>query len=225
MAVGSQPVRKGKGFRMGKIKYPIWEKLLSTIRTLNRTAVHHYGPGFSSTLRFLVNSLFKVSVFRILSRDLNEEIPDLPLDAEFHVIKPTLEELDRLRSGRELPREFYYDQFHGVTKCYVALAGEEIAYIHWIYRKGDPNRFLNLGDGVAELNYNTTLPRFRRRGLAGQMLVFIMWDLQAEGYKKVVGVANKENIAQIKACEKAGWRITGTITAVGPFNRRIRIGS
>jgi len=108
------------------------------------------------------------------------------------VIKPTLEELDKLRQGKELPREFYYDRIHGVKTCYVALHGEEIAHIYWLYFKGDDSRFLVLGDGVVELNYNTTLPQFRGRGLMSKMQAYILRDLKSEGYRKAVGLVHEK---------------------------------
>ena len=141
------------------------------------------------------------------------------------VISPTLSELAFLRQGKILPREFYYDRIHGVKKCYVTLCEGVPACIHWVYLKGDYNRFLKLGDGVAELNYITTLPRFRGRGVMAETLVHILLDLKKQGYQKAVLVMNAENPPAIKSALRAGFVEWGSIKTFGPFNRKTRISN
>ena len=199
------------------------KKLSITLKELRKTAHHHYGYNISSIPKFIYYSLFNINTFVVVGMDLNEELPKYPLDPEFKVIKPTIKELNKLRVGKNLPREFYYDQIHGVKTCYIAMAEDEMAYIHWIYKKGDYNRFLKLSSDVAELNYNTTLTKFRGRGLMGKMLVYILSDLKKRGYRKAVGVIHGGNPAALKSTIKAGFKELCRIKTYGPFNKKYSI--
>jgi hypothetical protein len=154
---------------------------------------------------------------------LNDKLPEYPLDQNFEVVKPTIEELDELRKGKKLPREFYYDQIHGVKTCYIAIAGNEIAYIHWIYFKGEFNRFLKLKDSSVEFNYNTTLKNFRGRKLETKMLCYILKDLKKMGYKNAFGVVHENNPAALKGAFRAGFKKVAKIRTLGPFNLKIKV--
>jgi GNAT superfamily N-acetyltransferase len=200
-------------------------KALFTAREFRNTANHHYGGGLMGLLKFVYYSFFAVNTFIVVGADLDRcrDLPDNPLDEDFKVLKPTLEELEELRQGKVLPREFYYDQIHGVAKCYVALCGGEIAYIHWIYTKWDFNRFLVLSDGVAELNYNTTLKQFQGRRLMAKMLSYILRDLGSDGYTLALGVLNAKNPPAFKAVVRAGFYEITRIRSIGPFNRKLKI--
>jgi len=199
------------------------KKLLLTLKDLKMTAYHHYGNNIYSIPKFIYFSLFKINTFIIVGIDLDNKLPKLDIEPEFKIIKPTIDELDRLRSGKDLPREFYYDKIHGIKKCYIVLCQNELAYIHWVYLKGDKNRFLVLSDDVAELNYNTTLPKFRGRKLMAKMVAYIVRDLKKEGYKKVVGLTHSQNIASIKSVKRAGFKELGKVKAFGPFNMKVRV--
>jgi ribosomal protein S18 acetylase RimI-like enzyme len=198
-------------------------KFILTITNIKKVAQHHYGNGVTSLPKFFYYSMLNINKFILLGTELDVELPPYHMDAEFSIIKPTLKELADLRRGKDLPREFYYDQIHGVKRCYLALHGDEIAYIHWLYFKGDYSRFLKLSDGVAEFNYNTTLPNFRGRGLMASMMAYILRDLQKEGYEKAVGVVHERNEPAIKSVKKAGLRELQKIKTLGPFNRKIKV--
>ncbi|MCB2141173.1 hypothetical protein KQH27_00530 [bacterium] len=200
-----------------------FNKFIITMKEFKKTAYHHYGNRLSSVFKFIYYSLFKINTFVIVKFDLSKNIPDYPLDPEFIVVKPTLVELEEYRKGKSLPREFYYDQIHKVKTCYIALCEGELSYIHWIYLKGDYNRFLKLSDDVFELNYNTTLPKFRRRGLMGKMLVYILNDQKRMGSKTAVGVINAQNAPALKNTFAAGFEEVSRIKTFGPFNRKHKI--
>jgi len=198
-------------------------KILLTVSNFRKTAYHHYGNNHSSIIKFIYYSLINVNTFIVVGIDLDGELPAYNLEEGFEVIKPTIEELDKLRGGKDLPREFYYDQIHGIKNCFIALYENEVAYIHWIYVKGDPNRFLILSDGVAELNYNTALPKFRGKRLQSKMLGYIFEDLRKRGFKEAVGVINEKNPPAIKGAKRAGMEEIGRIRTLGPFNRKFRV--
>jgi RimJ/RimL family protein N-acetyltransferase len=198
------------------------KKAKGTLIELRKTAYHHYGESPISFIKFIYYSIFRLNTFIIYENNLREKQPAHNLDDDFKVIIPDAAQLNKIRNGKDLPREFYYDKIHGVKNCYVAFCNNKLAYIHWIYRKGDYSRFLKLGDGVVELNYNTTLPEFRGRRLSAKMMGFICHELKKEGIKKVIGIIHEDNIASIKCIKLAGFKEVRRIKALGPFNRKYR---
>jgi len=198
-------------------------KFFLTIKEFKRTAYHHYGETPLSFARFLYYSGIRMNTFHVYENDLTRELPEHNLDPEFRVIKPTLEELVRIRRGRVLPREFYYDKIYHAKTCYLAFKGEELAYIHWVFFKGGYSRFLILRDGVAELNYNTTVPKFRGNWLSAKMMAYISKDLKEVGYRKVMGVIHEFNYPSIKCIKRAGFREITRIKALGPFHRKLMV--
>ena len=194
-----------------------------TARDFKKTAYHHYGRHPFPILSFIYYSVIRINKFYVVENNLLRELPKHNLDQDYRVVKPSLEELDRIRKGLELPREFYYDQIYHAKTCYLAFKGDELAYIHWVLFKGDYNRFLILGDGVAELNYNTTLKKFRGNKLMAKMLAYICEDLKKEGYSKAMGVIHELNPPSIQAAESVGFKKVGKIMAWGPFNRRMKV--
>jgi GNAT superfamily N-acetyltransferase len=198
-------------------------KFIFTLKNIRKTVYQYYGHSLLSLPKLIYYSLFNINTFILFGTELGIELPPYKLDPEFTVIKPTLEELNKLREGKDLPREFYYDQIHGVKRCYLALQGDEIAYIHWLYFKGDHSRFLVLSDGVAEFNNNIALPNFRGRGLMASMMAYILRDLQKEGYRKAVGVVHEKNPPAKESVKKAGMKELQRIKTLGPFNRRIKV--
>jgi RimJ/RimL family protein N-acetyltransferase len=198
-------------------------KLLVTVKDFKKTAYHHYGNTPFSFLKFIYYSGIRINTFLVYENDLTRELPDYNLGSDFKVIKPTLEELTRVRDGRGLPREFYYDKIYNAKTCYLAFKENELAYIHWVFFRGDYSRFLILSDGVAELNYNTTLPKFRGNWLSAKMMAYISRDLQKAGYKKVMGIIHEFNIPSIECIKKAGFKEVGRIRALGLFHRKFRV--
>ncbi len=201
----------------------ILTKLIVTAKNLKRTAYHHYGKHKFPILIFIYYSIFRFNTFYLLGINLLNDLPPHNLDNYYRVVKPSLEELEKIREGKELPREFYYDRIFNIKTCYLAFKEDELAYIHWVLFKGDYNRFLILGDKVAELNYNTTLKKFRGDKLMGKMVAYICEDLKKSGFNKAVGVAHESNLPSIKATEIAGWQRMGVIRAWGPFNRKVKV--
>jgi hypothetical protein len=199
-------------------------KLFLTIKEFKKTAYHHYGKNPSSLLKFIYYSLFRINTFYIVGIDFaKKDLPKQNLDPDYRVIKPSLDELEKIRACLNLPREFYYDKIYNLKTCYLAFKNDELAYIHWVLFKGDHNRFLKLSNNVAELNYNTTLKKFRGNKLMAKMIIYICEDLKKNGYAKVVGVAHQLNKPSISATEFAGWEKLGKIKAIGPLNLKVKI--
>ncbi len=147
----------------------------------------------------------------------------LDIDPEYTLLIPTMEQLRKIRTGKELPREFYYNDIHRVETCFLLMAGDDIAYIHWVYKKGDYSRFIKFKDGTAEINYATTLPKHRGRKLSAKMFSFTSKFLKNLGFKKVIVVCNENNPAVIKTFLMAGFKEVARITAYGLLNKRVHI--
>ena len=198
-------------------------KIVKTFSEINEVAKHHYGDNRYSLLKFLYYSTLNVNIFKVYAIMLDDHLlqPDSTI-AEFEIITRG-DVLINLRDEKRLPREFYYDQMHDVGKFYLLIKGREIAYIHWVYVKKNKNRFLWLGDLDAELNYNTTMPKFRGKGLMNHVMRYILIDLKKQGFKRAFGVVNKENVPAIKSMIKCGFSEIAEIRAVGQFNRKVKL--
>lgn len=196
------------------------KKIVFTFKDLKKTAYHHYGSNSLSIPKFLYYSLLRVNTFIVFERNLSQEIPTFDPDPRLKVIKPTPKELDKIRKGKNLPREFYYDTVHNVRTCFMAQYENEIAHIHWVYFKGDRSRFLEMGDEAAEINYVTTLPKFRGNRLSARMIAGTLSYLREMGYKKAIVICHEENPPMIKTAKLSGFKEVRRIKALGPLNRK-----
>ena len=198
-------------------------KIYKTFKEIRKVARHHYGDNRISIFKFLYYSIFHVNIFAAYYIDLDENLISPELDLKEFKVITDIEYLKKIRDNKELPREFYYDEMHGVGRFYLLISGNEIAYIHWVYVKGDKNRFLYLNDFDAELNYNTTMPKFRGKGIMNHMMRSVLIDLRAQGFKKAYGVVNIENSPAIKSMDRCGFKEFSRIKAIGQLNRKIRL--
>lgn len=198
-------------------------RLSATLKDFRKTAYHHYGNHPLSLVKFLYYSGLRVNTFIVCGMDLSGIVPAPAFAPGFRVVKPSLEELERARSGQSLTREFHYDRILGLKTCYLVFQGEALAYIHWVVFKGEHSRFLILGDRVAELNYNTTIPEFRGNRLQANTMLHICRDLQELGYRRVCGVIHELNTPSLRAAQRAGWRELARVRALGPFNRKVAL--
>lgn len=198
-------------------------KLLITVKDFKKTAYYTYGDTPISLLKFIYYSGIRINTFFVYENDLTRELPEHNLDSFYRVTKPTLVELARIRDGKELPMEFYYDNIFYAKTCYLVFKEDDLVLIYWVLFKGDYSRFLILGDKVAELNYQTTLPKFRGNHLMEKMTAYISRDLKEAGYKKLMAVPNEFTYPSIKSFERTGFKKIAIIKTLGPINRKIRI--
>ena len=201
----------------------IGRKLSQTAKGFEDAARYYYGDDRWRYVSFFYYSFFRVNTFLVFENILDKDLPVLELGPEFKIMKPTMEELQELRQGKTLPREFYYDDVCKARECYLVLCGQDLAYIHWVFFEGDYSRFFLFGADVAELNYNITMPRFRGRYLSAKVMAYISRDLKERGFRKAVGAIHEHNIASIKCIKRAGFREAFRIRALGQFNRKYSI--
>lgn len=196
--------------------------LLRQLRHLRETVRTTYGGGITAWGNYLYYGLFRINRFKILKADLSG-----PLTAEatprLSFSHPALPELDEARSRRELPREFFCDRFHKVGGCCIGRFDGELAYIHWLYYRGDYSRFLNIGPESAEINYVLTLPEFRGHGISTKAMLYSLARLRKEGIKSVFAVVHEENVASIKSFIRAGFTECGDLVSFGQFNRKVPV--
>ena len=198
-------------------------KLYKTFSEIKKIASHHYGESKFSIIKFLYYSFIRVNTFSAykINLDANLLLPQFNVD-EYRILNK-IDDLISIRSRESLPREFYCDETHGVNKFYLLVRGEDIVYIHWVFVAGDKNRFLYLGNLDAELNYNTTMEKYRGKGIMNQMMRYILLDLRERGFRRAFGVVNIDNYPAIKSMDKCGFTELTRIKTLGPFNRKLRL--
>lgn len=191
---------------------------------LRTTVASIYGTGFRAWFNFFYYAFFRVNRFKVLKNDLHGDLPRRVPVSGLTLHYPRIEELDSFRHGKELPREFHCDTFQRVKRCCIGTFQGELAYIHWIYGRGDFSRFLSINnDQSAEINYVITLPAFRGKGISAAALIDTIWALKDEGYEHVFAVVHEENVASIKSFVRAGFQEWASIRTLGMINLRIRV--
>jgi ribosomal protein S18 acetylase RimI-like enzyme len=181
-----------------------------------------YGDGTKAWLSFIYYGLFRLNRFRILKVNL-EMLPSAEADLPgVSFLSPKVEELERLRASH-LPREFFCDRFQKVNNCCIARLNGALAYIHWIYYRGDFSRFLKLGEDCAEINYVLTLPEYRGLGISAAAFCHSLHALKNRGIRNVFAVVHEENIASLKSFAKAGFIDVGSTFSFGLFNRKVAV--
>jgi ribosomal protein S18 acetylase RimI-like enzyme len=125
----------------------------------------------------------------------------------------------RLRAWRlgrgPLRPEFFQDQIDGVGTCAVALVGDSVAGLIWIYRSGDVSRLFRLGPHDAELNMGAVLEAYRRHGLFTNILRYAVGWLGTQNCRMVYAGVHIRNAASRIAFQRAGFSRIGTILHVG----------
>lgn len=161
--------------------------------------------GITGTLKWGVDGYFKINNFIIFFRDLS--IPIIKKNRlDVDIIKMSAFEIKQLRENfNDLPFEFFCDESHGFTHCYVAFIGNNPAAIHWLVVPGERSRFLHLKEGDVELNYTVVLPRFRGKRIAEHLMEYIIHDAARNNHKRIFCVAHVSNIPQYKPMLRLGF--------------------
>lgn len=198
-------------------------RLMDRITTVKSTVENLYGKGWFSYVKYLYYGLMRVNTFVVFELPLDREFAENPVGADVALVKPSREELDRIREGRNLPKAFYIDKTDGISCCYLLLKNGEPVYIHWISYHGDKSRFVRLGAHTTRITYIFTLPAHRGAGYYYKMIPVTANELRRQGIEKLVTVIHDGNISAIKSVTKAGFREYTRIKALGPFNRTIDV--
>ena len=114
-----------------------------------------------------------------------------------------------------VPWEFQCHIFDNVKDFYIVVSDtQEIQHVSWIYYEKDPNRFMRLEPGHAEIKYCLTLPEFRGRGIYPRVLKMIVARLTEKGIERVFICVKADNHASLRGVEKAGFTRVGQIRLI-----------
>jgi GNAT superfamily N-acetyltransferase len=195
--------------------------LLDRIATVRNTVENFYGKGVFAYVKYLYYGLFRVNTFVVFELPLDRDFEEKPLGDDVVMLKPTLEELERIREGRNLPKAFSMDKIDGLRCCYLLLKNEEPVYIHWIGYHGDKSRFVRLGPKTTRITYIFTVPEHRGGGYYYKMIPITANELRKQGMERLITIIHDGNISAIKSVTKAGFREVTRMKALGQFNRTI----
>ncbi len=188
--------------------YVRFKKLFITVRQ----------NGLRDTLKRITWAFFQFNRFFVVEMNLLEEREPVNPRVPMEVRRGTLEELRSIRSKNpSLPMEFFADEMDGVDTFYLAFIDGELAGIGWLYFAGDPNRFIKLREKEAEFKYFYTFEKYRGKNVLPKIEDEMCKWLKEKGYKRIVGFIHPGNPPNIKGSQKAGMKIIGTLTQVGPF--------
>ena len=112
---------------------------------------------------------------------------------------------------RGLSSEFFQDTIDGVDTCAVAMVGEALAGMIWIYRREHPSRLFRLEAYEAELNHGYILTEFRGHGLFSAVLTFTCRLLQTQGYRTVYAGVHAGNGPSLRAFHNAAFQDIGSV--------------
>lgn len=194
-----------------------------TIRHLLQSIQSQYGSGISSFFKYIYCSFLRVNTFVVFTCNGSNAVPPLTVFPQLRCERKAHEFLHNLRSSRALPREFYCDELAGVDDFFLGLWEEQPAYIHWVFPSGAKSRFLGLGEGCAEVGYMLTLPEYRGKKICSQVLKYTLNELRSDGLQRIFCVVHDQNVASIKAVQRAGFHEFTRIKSVGPFNTRLHV--
>jgi len=168
-----------------------------------------------SLLKVLYYNIFKLNRFAIFEFDLKQEFRGPSLDAQRFSIKIMgHEELRKLTIDmKNLPREFEMHEIDGVRHCVVIMAGDRMGHISWIYLKGDRDRWFDLDDDEAHVNYSFTFPEFRGMAFFPHALFACAEWLKARNYQRILMDVHEETIFMLKSMKKIeGVERIGTLS-------------
>lgn len=196
-----------------------WSKYINKLREL---CVYFIKKGFKDTVQRIYSNYFHVVTFILYKRELDDGYLGIVFDQDFRCIEGNLHLLKREREARkDLPREFYVDRTHGGKVFYLVYYRDELAYIHWIFRKGEYSRCFDIQDEVTvEFNYNLTLPQFRGNRLQAKTMNYICEDLRKKGYKRAVGAVAAGNVLSIKGMNRTGLKEFRRVKSYFSFLRK-----
>lgn len=175
---------------------------------IGELVVYYKKKGLTETLKRIKYSYFQINTFILYKRELHDNFSGITIEPPFRCVEGNLLQLEKERSVRKnLPREFYIDQTHGGKMFYLVYCEDELAYIHWLFRKGEYSRFFKIvEETTVEFNYIYTLPKFRGNRLQARTMNYICENLKCKGYKKAVGAVSADNVISTKGMNKTGLK-------------------
>ena len=179
--------------------------------------------GWTTTLFWAAFGALKPNKFVLLARDLPVDAIHLPRQDGVSFEQWTAAMMRAWRDQRHgLSPDFFRDAIDGVDTCAVAMVGNALAGMIWMYRREHPSRLFRLGAREVELNYGYILPEFRHLGLFSAVLSFACRLLQTHGYRRVYAGVHAGNGPSLRAFHNAAFQDIGTIRHYLVFRPKVR---
>jgi len=181
--------------------------------------------GIKDTVSRIKTKYCHITPFFLFLKNLDKPYSGITLDNCFKCVQGNLELLNEMREKiNNLPREFYVDKTHGGKTFYLVYHKNEIAYIHWIFKKGEYSRFFDIQDeNTFEINYIIALPKFRGNRLQAKAINYTCNDLKQKGYKRVISAVSKGNILSIKGMKRAGLKEFKKVKSFYSFVKKTKV--
>jgi len=174
--------------------------------------------GLGGTLLWFIFGYFSINKFIVFYLNLEKPFEPSQPGPSVKISKISIDTLNLIRAGaKDLPIEFYCDETHGFTIPYVAEVDGEIAAIHWLVKPGEKSRFLELGAGDLEMNFNTVLPKFRDKRLAELLMAKLISSCSGGDFKRMFGVVHVSNVPQYKQMIRLGFEPVEVVTHFGMY--------
>jgi hypothetical protein len=155
-------------------------------------------------MKVMYYNIVKKNRFAIFELDLQKELESVSLDPkQFSVRVIDYKELGSMIAGKDnLPREFFMNEIDGVRYCVVVISADRIGHISWIYLKGDKDRWFDLTDEEAHVNYSFTFGEFRGMAFFPQALLASAEWLKARKYRRILMDVHEETVFMLNSMKK-----------------------
>jgi GNAT superfamily N-acetyltransferase len=173
------------------------------------------------TLRELAHRLYNKEVFYGTIKDFRDPVPPSSFPCYVRMASANdMRELHRAIKGESRESRYQllvrmYRHQRGFGDCYVTLTldSSEICHVSWfitpahITSMGWTDRFPGLpADTILSENIYT-FERFRRKGVQRAAYLHTKDICEARGFKYEAGYVAEDNIPEMIACEKDGWKV------------------
>ena len=176
-------------------------------------------------LRHLKAQIYERSIFLGLEKDLGSDSIVVPCDIPYYLAAATAEDIEELAEaakaeGKEsayelLGRQWYYES--GFRDCYLARSQEtdELCFIQYMipaanYELIDSsfrNRLPNIREDEVWLENSYTFRKYRGKRVMSSILIELASIARRKGFRRMVTYIKEDNIASIKGCERAGFKV------------------
>ena len=159
---------------------------------------------FMTLFKIFYYNVCRINRFVIFELHLGQDIRGPRLNPDEFTLKILdFKELERIIPDQKLrPRELWMNQADGVKNCVVVMQGDQIAHISWIYMKGDKNRWFNLTEKQAHVNYSATDPKFRGKNLFPEALLHAARWLKDNKFETIIMDVHEETKFMLRSMEK-----------------------
>jgi len=208
----------------------IKEESTSRRNSLN-SLINQYGilPAAWLIIRYVLRKILRIDwqrtiLFeRLLADPIQEVVPKIKVNIE----RATVEDLEKLKGMvDEAKYNRFRQRFDRGNICFVARDGDKIAAFSWI---SFDREFEVESQIEIKLNYKEAYgfdtyvePEYRNNRLQSAMEPTILKYLRSQGYEKMIGLVDKNNIYALKGLLSAGNKPKRIATLIRIFDWKIQ---